>query len=408
MIQLDENEMKLVEIISEGCKSPADVTAKLKNLFAGTLQKILEAEMEDHLGYEKNSILGKNSGNSRNGYGKKTIKSEWGESEIEVPRDRKGTFEPKIISKRQTRTDDIEARILAMYQKGMSVRDIEDHIRDIYGVEASASLISRITDKIMPELNEWQSRPLSEIYPVVFFDGIYYKVRKDGKIINKCVYSVLGIDLEGKKDIFGIWISDNESASFWTTIFNELKNRGVKDILIACHDNLAGFGNALATVFPKTENQLCIIHMLRNSTKFVAYKDLKSVMAGLKKVYGAVNEETALFALEEFKEKWDKKYPQIYKMWESNWNDLCGFFKYPEEMRRLIYTTNAVEGFHRMLRKYTKTKINFPGDDSLKKSIYLSVKEISKKWYNSVRDWGKILGQFMIFFEERFKGIRTA
>ena len=407
MIQLDEQEMKLAELISENCKTPADVTEKLKNLFAGTLQKILEAEMDEHLGYEKNSVLGNNSGNSRNGYGKKTIKSEWGESEIAVPRDRKGTFEPKIIQKRQTRTDDIEARILAMYQKGMSVRDIEDHIRDIYGVEASASLISRITDKIMPELTEWQTRPLSEIYPVVFFDGIYYKVRKDGKIINKCVYSVLGIDLEGKKDILGIWISDTESASFWTTIFNELKNRGVKDILIACHDNLQGFGNALAAVFPKTENQLCIIHMLRNSTKFVAYKDLKSITSDLKKVYGAVNEESALFALEEFKEKWDKKYPQIYKMWENNWNDLCGFFKYPEEMRRLIYTTNAVEGFHRMLRKYTKTKTNFPGDDSLRKSIYLSVKEISKKWYNSVRDWGKILGQFMIFFEERFNGIRT-
>ena len=408
MTQLNEQEMKLVELISEGCKTPNDITSKLKQLFAGTLEKMLEAEMDEHLGYEKNSILGNNSGNSRNGYGKKTIKSEWGESEISVPRDRAGTFEPQVIEKRQTRTDDMEARILAMYQKGMSVRDIEDHIRDIYGVDASASLISRITDKIMPELMEWQQRPLSEIYPVVFFDGIYYKVRKDSKVVNKCVYSVLGIDEEGKKDILGIWIGENESAAFWTTIFNELKNRGVKDILIACHDNLSGFANALSTVFPKTENQLCIIHMIRNSTKFVSYKDIKPIMADLKQVYGAVNEEAALYALEEFKEKWDSKYPQIYRMWESNWTDLSGFFKYPTEMRRLIYTTNAVEGFHRMLRKFTKTKTNFPTDDSLKKSIYLSVKEISKKWNNPVRDWGKIIGQFMMFFEERFDEIRTA
>ena len=279
MIQLSEQEETLVELISEGCTTLADVTAKLKDLFAGTLQKMLEAEMDEHLGYEKNSILGNNSGNSRNGYSKKTIKSEWGESEIAVPRDRAGTFNPQVVQKRQTRTDDIEARILAMYQKGMSVRDIEDHVRDIYGVDASPGLISRITDKIMPELIEWQSRPLAEIYPVVFFDGIFYKVRKDGKVINKCLYSVLGIDMEGKKDILGIWISESESASFWTTVFNELKNRGVKDIMIACHDNLPGFSNALATVFPKTENQLCIIHMIRNSTKFVSYKDLKSVIS---------------------------------------------------------------------------------------------------------------------------------
>ena len=406
MIQLSEQEEKLVELISEGCTTPADVTAKLKDLFAGTLQKMLEAEMDEHLGYEKNSVLGNNSGNSRNGYSKKTIKSEWGESEIAVPRDRAGTFNPQAVQKRQTRTDDIEARILAMYQKGMSVRDIEDYVRDIYGVDASPGLISRITDKIMPELIEWQSRPLAEIYPVVFFDGIFYKVRKDGKVINKCLYSVLGIDMEGKKDILGIWISESESASFWTTVFNELKNRGVKDILIACHDNLPGFSNALATVFPKTENQLCIIHMIRNSTKFVSYKDLKSVISDLKKIYGAISEEEALYALEEFKKKWEGKYPQIHRMWESNWGDLSGFFKYPEEMRRLIYTTNAVEGFHRMLRKFTKTKTNFPSDDSLRKSVYLSVKEISKKWNNPVRDWGKILGQFMMFYEERFIGIR--
>jgi len=408
MTQLNEREKALVELLSEECATTQELTAKLKNLFAGTLEKMLEAELDEHLGYEKNNVLGNNSGNSRNGYGKKTIKSEWGESEISMPRDRNGSFEPQIIEKRQTRTDDIEARILAMYSKGMSTRDIEDHLRDIYGVEASASLISRITDKIMPEVAEWQSRPLSELYPVVFFDGIYFKVKKDGKVINKCVYTVLGIDMDGRKDILGLWISETESASFWTTVFNELKNRGVKDILIACHDNLSGLSNALLTVFPKAENQLCIIHMIRNSTKHVSYKDLKPVIADLKKVYGAVSEEAALFALEEFREKWDSKYPQIYKSWESNWADISGFFKYPMEMRRLIYTTNAVEGFHRMLRKFTKTKTNFPTDDALKKSIYLSVREISRKWYNPIKDWGIIIGQFLIFYEGRLEGLRIA
>jgi len=408
MTQLNEKEMQLVGMISEECNSPKDLTEKLKNLFAGALEKILEAELDEHLGYDKNSVVGNNSGNSRNGYGKKTIKSEWGESEIVVPRDRSGTFEPQIIEKRQTRTDDIEARVLAMYSKGMSTRDIEDHLRDIYGVETSASLISRITEKIMPEVVEWQSRPLSELYPVVFFDGINFKVKKDGKVINKCVYSVLGIDTDGKKEILGIWISENESAVFWTTVFNEMKNRGVRDILIACHDNLSGFSGALETVFPKTENQLCIIHMIRNSTKYVSYKDLKPLMADLKKVYGAVSEDAALYALEEFKEQWDGKYPQICRSWESNWSNLSGFFKYPEEMRRLIYTTNAVEGFHRMLRKFTKTKTNFPTDDALRKSVYLSVKEIGKKWYNPVRDWGIIIGQFVLFYEERFAGTRIA
>lgn len=408
MVQLSEKEMQLVMLISEECVTPADLTKKLKNLFAGALEKMLESEMEEHLGYEKNSVMGNNSGNSRNGYGRKTIKSEWGESEISVPRDRKGTFEPQVIEKRQTRTDDIEARVLAMYSKGMSTRDIEDHLRDIYGVEASASLISRITDKIMPEVVEWQSRPLAELYPVVFFDGIYFKVKKDGKVINKCVYTVLGIDMDGRKDILGIWMSESESAAFWTSIFNELKNRGVKDILIACHDNLAGFANALATVFPKTENQLCIIHMIRNSVKYVSYKDLKPVIADLKNVYGAISEEAALYALEEFREKWNGKYPQIYKSWEANWGNLSGFFKYPAEMRCLIYTTNAVEGFHRMLRKFTKTKTSYPTDDALRKSIYLSVQEISKKWNQPVRNWGIIIGQFMMFYEERFSGIRSA
>lgn len=408
MTQLNEKENQLAELLSKECSTPSEVTEKLKTLFAGTLEKMLEAELTEHLGYEKSNVQGNNSGNSRNGYGSKTMQTEWGESQITVPRDRNGTFQPQIIEKRQTRTEDIEARILAMYSKGMSTRDIEDHLRDIYGVEASASLISRITDKILPEVATWQARPLNELYPVVFFDGVFFKVKKDGKVINKCVYSVLGVDTDGKKDILGIWISETESAAFWTTVFNELKNRGVKDILIACHDNLPGFKSALSTVFPKTENQLCIIHMIRNSTKHVSYKERKTLISDLKQIYGAVSEEAALYALEEFKEKWDAKYPQIYRSWEANWVDISGFFQYPQELRRLIYTTNAVEGFHRMLRKFTKTKTNYPTDDALRKSIYLSVGEISKKWSMPVRDWGIIIGQFMVFYEDRFADLHIA
>lgn len=380
-----------------------DVQTLLKGLFKGTIEQMLEAEMDEHLGYEKNSYSGNNSGNSRNGYGKKTIKTELGESEIIVPRDRNGEFEPQVIEKRQTRSDDLENRILAMYAKGMSNRDIEDHLREIYGVEASASLISRITDKILPAVAEWQSRPLEAVYPIVFLDGIVFKVRKDGRVINKCVYSVLAIGMDGRKEILGIWISDNESASFWTTICNELKNRGVQDILVACRDNLSGFSSAIETVFPKTEQQLCVIHQIRNSTKYIPYKNIKAVMADLKKVYGAPTLDDAEYRLEEFKEKWGKQYPQISKSWEQNWAELSTYFKYPQEVRTLIYTTNAVEGFHRMLRKYTKTKTIYPTDDAVKKSVYLSIMEISKKWSMPVRDWGIIIGQLLIFFEDRLK-----
>lgn len=403
-----EKTKELVGILSSECENLQDVQAMLKNLFKNTIEQMLESEMDEHLGYEKHNILGNNSGNSRNGYGKKTIKTELGESEIFVPRDRNGEFSPQVIEKRQTRSDDLEARILAMYSKGMSTRDIEDHLRDIYGVEASASLISRITDKIMPQLVEWQSRPLDAVYPIVFFDGIVFKVRKDSKVINKCVYSVLGINADGRKEILGIWLSENESASFWASVCNELKNRGVEDILIACHDNLNGLSSAINTVFQKTEQQLCIIHQIRNSTKYVSYKDLKPIMADLKAIYQSTCEDDALYHLEEFSEKWDKKYPQIAKSWRNNWTELSVYFKYPDEVRRLIYTTNSIEGFHRMLRKFTKTKTTYPTDDSLKKSVYLSIQEISKKWSMPVRDWGIITGQLMIFFEDRLSSKKTA
>jgi len=392
---------ELAEQVASESKDMADVQAMLKNLFAGTIEKMLSAELDEHLGYEKNSIHGINSGNSRNGYGRKTLQTELGSTEISVPRDRNGEFEPQVIEKRQTRTDDLENRVLAMYAKGMSTRDIEDHLRDVYGVEASSSLISRITDKIMPAITEWQSRPLDAVYPIVFLDGIVFKVRKDARVINKCLYTVLGITMDGRKEILGIWLSENESASFWTTVLNELKNRGVQDILIACRDNLSGFSNAIETVFPHTEQQLCVIHQIRNSTKYVSYKDLKEVMGDLKLVYGAPTLDDAEYRLEEFRDKWGTKYPQILKSWDANWTELSTYFKYPQEVRTIIYTTNAVEGFHRQLRKFTKNKTIFPTDDAVRKSVYLAITEISKKWTMPIRDWGRIIGQLTVFFESR-------
>jgi len=401
-----EQAKELTALLASECRDMADVQSLLKELFKDTVESMLEGEMEEHLGYEKHSVLGNNSGNSRNGYGQKTLKTEIGEATLSVPRDRNGEFDPQVIGKRQTRTEDLENRVLAMYAKGMSTRDIEDHLRDIYGVEASSSLVSRITDKIMPAVTEWQSRPLDAVYPIIFLDGIVFKVRKDARVINKCLYTVLGINIDGRKELLGMWLSENESASFWTGILNELKNRGVQDVLIACRDNLNGFSGAVETVFPKTEQQLCVIHQIRNSTKYVSYKDIKPVMADLKLVYGAPTLEDAEYRLEEFREKWGKKYPQILKSWDANWAELSTYFKYPQEVRTLIYTTNAVEGFHRMLRKFTKTKTIYPTDDAFRKSVYLSIQEISKKWTMPIRDWGCIIGQLSMFFGDRLQNHR--
>jgi len=398
---LTEHEKELVELLMADCKNTGDIQTKLKRLFAGTIESMLECEMEEHLGYEKHSAEGNNSGNSRNGYNHKTIISDYGESELAVPRDRNGEFEPKVLEKNQTRTNEIEQKIMAMYSKGMSQRDIEDNLREIYGCEISQMLVSKITDKILPEVNEWQNRPLEMIYPIIYFDGIMFKSRKDSQIINKCIYSVLGMDMEGQKEILGCWISENESASFYASICSDLKKRGVTDIFIACHDNLTGLGEAINAVFPKTKQQLCIVHQIRNSLKFVPYKDRKAICADLKKIYGAVNLDDAEYAKEEFREKWDKKYPAILRSWDDNWAELTTFFEYPEQIRHLIYTTNAVEAYHRMVRKFTKTKAIFPTDDSIRKVIFLSVKEIAKKWTVPARDWGMIYSQIMIFFADR-------
>ena len=328
--------------IAKDCRTVEDIQEMIKALFRDTVQSVLEAEMEDHLGYEKHNVEGNNSGNSRNGYSKKKIKTNYGITELAIPRDRKAEFEPRIIKKYETTSNGIEDQIIAMYAKGMSTRDIEDQMRNIYGIDISPGMVSKITDKILPQVAEWQSRPLDRIYPIVFLDAIHFKVRKDNRIVNKAAYSVLGINMDGQKDILGIWIGENESASFWLGVCNDLKNRGVEDIFIACKDGLSGFSEAISTVFPQTEIQLCVIHQIRNSMKYVPYKEKKAVMADLKEVYQAITIEEAEMAFEIFKEKWGKKHPVIIRSWEQNWLELTTYFAYPHDVRRAIYTTNIV------------------------------------------------------------------
>jgi len=392
---------RLAREVAKDCKTVEDVHNMLKDLFKRTIQEILESEMTEHLGYEKHSSEGDNSGNSRNGYSKKVIKTSMGETEINIPRDRNGEFEPHVIKKYEKNASELEQQIIAMYAKGMSTRDIEAQMRDIYGIEVSADLVSKITDKIMPLVTEWQSRPLEKVYPIVFLDAIHFKVKKDNRIVTKAAYSVLGIDIQGRKDILGIWIGENESASFWLNVCNDLRNRGVEDILIASKDGLSGFSEAINSVFPRTSIQLCVIHQIRNTLKYISFKDSKAVMADLKQVYQAVTLEEAELAFEIFKEKWGKKYPLVIRSWENNWLELTTYFAYPAEIRRLIYTTNTVEAYHRQLRKITKTKTAFPTDDSLRKIVYLATMDITKKWTMPTQNWAQCISQFAIQFGDR-------
>lgn len=380
----------------------SDINALFKEFVGDILENGLEAELDDELGYSKYDYRNKDTDNSRNGYSSKTMKTSFGEVDIDVPRDRKGEFEPQLIKKQQTSlSGDIEEKILSMYAKGMTTRDIDAHIREIYGLEVSDSTVSRITDKILPVVKEWQQRPLEEIYAVVFLDAIHYHVRSEGQIVKKAVYIAIGINMSGIKEVLGMWVGENESAKYWLSILNGLRNRGVEDILIACVDGLTGFDNAIEAVYPKTEIQQCIIHQIRNTTRFVSYKDIKALMADLKRVYAAVDEETALYELEVFGEKWNAKYPKIAQSWEANWSKLSTYFKYPQEVRTLIYTTNAIEGFNRQLRKVTKSKSVFPTDDSLLKMLYLAMMDITKKWTGKRRDWGIIHSQLEVFFADR-------
>ena len=378
----------------------------IQNLFKETIAEFMEngldAELDEELGYSKYDYRNKETDNCRNGHSSKKLKNSFGDVEVSVPRDRKGEFEPQLLKKNQTSvSQDIEEKILSMYAKGMTTTDIETHIHDIYGVDVSDTTISRITDKILPIVREWQQRALESIYAVVFMDAIHYHVRSEGQIVKKAVYIAIGINLDGRKDVLGMWVGENESAKFWATVLNGLKNRGVQDIFIACTDNLTGFSAAINAVFPKTDVQNCVIHQLRNSSRYVSYKDIKKLMADLKAVYAASDEQAALSALDEFESAWGKKYPKIASSWRENWANLSTYFKFPSEVRRLIYTTNAIEGFNRQLRKVTESKSVFPTDDSLLKMLYLAMMDITRKWTGRRVDWSMIHAQLAIYYEDR-------
>lgn len=377
----------------------------LKKLTSRFYSKALDAEMDEHLGYKKNDNAGDNSGNSRNGYTTKTVITDDNDTiEVQVPRDRNSTFEPVIIPKHEKRTPLFNDQIISMYSFGMSTRDIQRHLQQVYGVTVSPETISNITESVMTDVREWQNRPLEKSYPILFLDALRVNSRQDGKNINKALYVALAINWEGRKEVLGLWLADTEGAKFWMSVLTDIKNRGVEDILIACMDGLTGFPDAVKAVFPDTHIQHCIVHMIRNSTKFVSYKDLKAVCRDLKEVYSAINAESGHEALEEFGKKWNDKYPMIQASWERNWNDLTEFFNYPKDIRRAIYTTNAIESLNFSLRKVTRNKSSFPDDDSIYKVMYLAIKNASTRWTMSIKDWGLAVNQFAILFDGRVPG----
>lgn len=378
-----------------------DVQNMLKDLLGDTLQGMLEAEMDQKLGYSKYDYQNKDTDDSRNGYSKKTVVSSLGEIDLDIPRDRKGEFEPQIVRKNQTDISNIEDQVLSMYAKGMTTRDISSHLHDVYGVDASAEMISHMTDRILPIAKEWQNRPLERKYAVVFMDAVHFHVREDNRTVKKAVYVAIGVKLNGTKEVLGMWIGGNESAKYWLGVLNEIKNRGVEDIMIVSVDGLTGFVDAIGAVFPQAEVQRCIVHQVRYTTKFVNYKDLKPFVKDLKAIYQAPSEEMALEALDTLEETWGKKYSASVASWRNNWPQLSTFFKYPSEIRKIIYTTNAIENFNRGLRKVTKAKSVFPTDDALFKSIYLAMVDITKKWTGTSWNWGQTLDQLMIYFGDR-------
>lgn len=395
---------ELVDQLLENYEKPEDLLGEnglLKNLTKRLLERALAGEMTHHLGYEKHAPEGKNSGNSRNGHSKKTLNTDSGQIEVKVPRDRTGSFQPQIVKKGQTRFDGFDDKILSLYARGLTTREIQGHLEEIYGIEVSPTLISNVTDAVKDEVAQWQNRPLDSVYPVVYMDAMRVKVRSSGTVINKAVYFVLGINLEGHKDLLGMWIQDNEGAKFWAKILTELRNRGVQDILIACVDGLTGFPQAIASVFPDTKVQLCLVHMVRNSLNYVPWRDRKSVATGLRKVYTAVNLEMAEAELEQFAENWDQHYPMISRSWRRNWPDLITFLDYPPEIRRILYTTNPMESVNAAVRKVTKNRAIFPHDEALKKMFYLAIRNIQKKWTMPIRNWKAALNRFAIEFGDR-------
>lgn len=396
------NKEQIREFIKKkGLVTADDAIKALKDLLKDTIEEMAEAELETELGYKKNERAGLAPENRRNGQTSKKVRSDLGEIELSMPRDRAGEFEPMVVRKNQKNITGIEEQILALYAKGVSTREIQDHLVNLYGIEVSPTLISNVTNKILPMIKEWQNRPLQSVYAIVFLDAIHYKVRYEGLIQNKAAYMVIGVDLDGNKDVLGIWIGESESSKFWLSVLNELKNRGVRDILIASVDNLSGFSEAIAACFPDTEIQKCIVHQVRNSVRYVSYKDLKKVTMDLKPIYQASSEEVGRQQLQAFNEKWGARYPLIVRSWESNWAELSTFYKYPPELRKIIYTTNMIESYHRQLRKVTKGKSIFPNDEALLKSLYMATQDVLRKWTGRIQNWGQILLQLSVFFPER-------
>jgi transposase-like protein len=394
----------LIDELLEDCQNPKDILGKnglLKQLTKRLVERTLEAELSNHLGYDPHSINGRGSGNNRNGRGHKTVQSDTGALEIEVPRDRNGTFEPQLVKKRQRRLEGFDDKVLALYARGLSTRDIQGQLGELYGAKVSPTLISNVTNAVMEDVRAWQSRPLSAVYPILYFDALFVKSRQEGPVKNKAVYLALGINLEGEKELLGLWIAETEGSKFWLTVFNELKSRGVQDCFIACVDGLSGLPEAIETVFAHTQVQLCIVHKLRNSFKYVAWKDRKAVAKDLRTVYGAATLAEAEEALERFSENWDAKYPAISPSWRADWERLTVFFDYSPEIRKVIYTTNAIESLNYSLRRMLKTRGSFPNDDSILKILYLAINRVSKKWTMPIRNWKAALNQFVILFGDR-------
>ncbi len=373
----------------------------LKEFTKALVERCLEGEITHHLGYEKDERAGKSAENRRNGHSKKTITTDQGESEVQIPRDRSGSFEPHLVPKNHTRIAGFDDKIIALYARGMTTRDIQGQIQEIYGVDVSPALISSVTDSVMDELKSWQNRTLENVYPIVWLDALMVKVRDNQRVINKAVYVVLGVNLSGHKELLGIWISENEGAKFWLGVLTELKNRGVKDIFIACVDGLTGMPEAFEAAFPKTWVQQCIVHMVRNSVKYVSWKDRKEVCSDLKSIYSSATEEQAKEALDAFSKKWDKQYPTISKSWRAHWAQVIPMFAFPDEIRKVIYTTNAVESVNMTLRKASRNHRIFPTDDAVFKVMYLASRNISKKWTMPIRDWGGAMSRFAIEFDSR-------
>lgn len=381
-------------------KSSNDVLTAMKEMFADVLQEALEAEMDTHLGYDRYEISEKSTDNSRNGYSKKIVKSELGNVELNMPRDRKGEFEPQIVPKHKRNITGLDEKILSLYAKGMTTTDIKDQIRELYDVEISAETVSNITSRIMPLVSEWQNRPLEKTYSFVFMDAIHYKVREDKQIVVKAAYVVLGVNMDGEKEVLGIWIGANESSKFWLSVLNDLKNRGVENVLIFCADGLKGFKEAISAVYPFAKIQRCIVHQIRASVKYIPYKDKKAFIADLKKIYGAVNEDAAMAALLELQEKWGSKYPNAVSSWKENWDNLITFFAFPNFIRKIMYTTNVIENLNSQFRKVTKNKKIFPTDESLLKILYLAAEKVSKRWTRKYPDWDLVINQLKILFSE--------